>query len=100
MLMVGQAEQALVILEELPAGAGPPWQIEVMRGRAMILQGKWDQARAILPEAMKLSPDKVEAHYLLGLVYEHEKDYPRAAEQFKAAFESASPQLKMNGTAP
>lgn len=96
LLLIGQAEDALTILDALPAGSAPTWQVNVMRGRALILQGKWDQAKTVLPEAMRLSPDKSEAHYLLGLVYEHEKDAAKATEHYKAAFETAAPHLKLD----
>jgi tetratricopeptide (TPR) repeat protein len=53
----------------------------------LIASGKWDEARALLTSAVQLNPDPAEGLYQLGLVYQHDSDWPRAAEAFRKAFE-------------
>lgn len=88
MLLQNQPKEALSVLEKLPASAAPPWQIGTLRGRALIGLERWDEAKKILPDCTNLNADPAEAHYLLGLVYQHESDWPHAAESFRKAFES------------
>jgi len=78
----------------------PPWQVPLLRGRALMALGEWEQAAKVLPEAMKLNPDPTEAHYLLGLVYEHEKNYADAAGEYRKAFESTAPGTVFATTRP
>lgn len=88
-LVLGQSEQALATLKAIDPAALPAWQLSALRGWALVAQGQWDQARATLLEAVKLNPQPSEAYYLLGRVYQQQKDYEHAAEAFRHAFESA-----------
>jgi tetratricopeptide (TPR) repeat protein len=89
LLAAGETESALAALEGVEAGSVPPWQLQLLRGKALIAAGRWDDARAVLPDALKLNPHPAEAHYLVGLVHEHAQDWPRAAESFKRACEAS-----------
>jgi cytochrome c-type biogenesis protein CcmH/NrfG len=40
-----------------------------------------------LTSAVQLNPEPAEGLYQLGLVYQHDADWPRAAEAFRKAFE-------------
>lgn len=88
--MLNHPKEALELLDKVPASAAPGWQMSQIRGRALILQDKWADAKAILPEALKLNPDPAEAHYLLGLCFQHDQDPKNAAEQFRLAFEKTA----------
>jgi len=86
-----QPKEAMDLIDRIKPGAVPQWQIELVRGRAMMALDNWDKAKAVLPEALKLNPDPMETHYLLGLVYEREGDFKQAAEHYRAAFEGTAP---------
>jgi tetratricopeptide (TPR) repeat protein len=66
----------------------PPRRLQVLRGRLLIAQGQWDQARALLLQAAMLNPDPAEAYYHLGRVYQHMGNLKEAAEAYRRAFEA------------
>lgn len=88
--MLNKPAEAIEILDKLPAGSAPAWQCSLIRARALIGLGRWTDARAIVPEALKQNPDSAEAHYLFGLCYQNDQDWPHAAEQFRLAFEKTA----------
>ncbi len=89
-VLLKKPQSAIEILDKLPADALPTWQTSAVRARALMALEKWDDARKILPDAIKLNPRPAEAHYLLGLCFQHDKDSAQAAEQFKLAYEKLS----------
>jgi Flp pilus assembly protein TadD len=95
--MQSQCKPALDLIEKVPANAVPGWQIAELRGRALIGLEKWDDAAKVLPGALTLNPHPDEAHYLLGVVYEQQKEFAKAAAEYRQAFESTSagPNLKI-----
>lgn len=88
MLLQGDTAGAAGVLDAIPAGAVPPGQLQTLRGRAAILTGRWQEARALLEDAVKLNPSPAEAYYLLGIVHERAGDAGLAAAAFRRAFES------------
>lgn len=82
------AAQAAATLDQVADGAAPAWQIKTLRTLILIAQENWDDARIVAVEAMKLNPKPAEAHYLQGRVFEHDHDWPRAAEQYRLAYEA------------
>lgn len=88
LLEQNEAAQALAVLDQVGADDIPAWQIKTQRARILIAQENWDEARATAAEALKLNPKPAEAHYLNGEIAAHDQDWPRAAEQFKLAYES------------
>jgi predicted Zn-dependent protease len=100
LVLKNQPKDALDLLDKLPSGSTPAWQGSLIRGRALIALEIWADAKAVLPDALKLNPDPSEAHYLLGLCYQHEQDWPHAAEQFKLAFEKSSSGSKLINKQP
>src|SRR5262249_54990571 len=88
MLLQNQPADAIQIVEKVPPATAPAWQLALLRGRALIELNRWDEAKTVLPGALKLNPEPAEAHYLMGLVYQHGSDWQRAAESFRRAFES------------
>jgi tetratricopeptide (TPR) repeat protein len=87
LILQGHAKEAIEQLDSLPLGAVPPAQLAVLRGRALIGLEKWDDANKALEPSIGLNPDPAEAHYLLGLVHQHNNDFAHAAESFRKAYE-------------
>ncbi|MBI5154507.1 tetratricopeptide repeat protein [Candidatus Poribacteria bacterium] len=77
--------KAMDLLKSLPPGALDSGDGELLRGRALALTGRWDEARRIAVGLLKDSPDLAEAHYLMGLVYEHDREWELAAQEYRAA---------------
>ncbi len=98
-VLLNQPKDAIETLDKLSADSAPAWQTSLIRGRALIALQKWSEAKSILPEALKLNPDPAEAHYLMGLCYQHDQDWPHAAEQFRLAFERSESGRKLAITA-
>jgi Flp pilus assembly protein TadD len=98
-LMIGldQPREALALMEQIDAAAVPGWQMDVLRARALVALGQWQQAKSLLPGAMRLNPAPAEVHYLEGLVHQQEGNAPAAAASFRQAFELAAPNQKLAG---
>jgi hypothetical protein len=51
--------------------------------------GQWDEARrlatAVLAGAGRDSPLRGAAHYLMGTIYEHDRNWEKAAQEYRAA---------------
>jgi tetratricopeptide (TPR) repeat protein len=88
LLSTGDVASAAAMLDQLDAAAAGT-RVKVLRGRLLIASDKWDEARAILTSAAQLNPDPAEALYHLGLCYQHDGDWPRAADAFRRAYEHA-----------
>ena len=90
-----QATLVLDLLKHLPAGALPAWEPELLRGRMLAAQGQWDEARrlaaAVLAGASDGSPLHSAAHYLMGTIYEHERNWEKAAQEYRAANVTVTP---------
>ena len=80
-----QAEKVIDLVRLLPAGAMPAWEQDLLRGRMLAILGQWDEARRMAAAALKDKPDLGEAHYLMGMVYEHDRDWEKAAQEYRAA---------------
>ncbi len=89
MILQNQSKEALALVAQVAPGAVPGWQTSLLKGFALVQMEQWEQARSTLPDAIKLNPEPSEAHYLLGQCYEHEKDYVKAAAEFRLAFEKS-----------
>jgi tetratricopeptide (TPR) repeat protein len=96
-LMTGNPKEALALLAQIKDGQFPAGEINTLKGWAAVQSGQWDQAKTLLTSASLLNPDPAEACYLLGRVYEHENDLPKAAQFYRKAFER-SPLGKEMGT--
>jgi predicted CXXCH cytochrome family protein len=80
-----QAEQVMDLLKQLPAGALPTWEQDLLRGRMLTVLDQWDEARRLAAAVLKEKPDLGEAHYLMGMVYEHDRDWEKAAKEYRTA---------------
>jgi tetratricopeptide (TPR) repeat protein len=86
LLNLGETKAAGTMLDRLERSATGP-RAKFLRGRWLITAGRWDDARAMLVQAVHLNPDPSEAYYQLGLVHQHAGNWPLAAEAFRKAFE-------------
>jgi predicted CXXCH cytochrome family protein len=82
---LNRPKEAADLLAKLAPNVLPPWQEALLRARVMIVTNKWDQAKVHLLESIKQNPDVAETHYLLAQYYERSKDFPKAAEEYRAA---------------
>jgi tetratricopeptide (TPR) repeat protein len=91
LLSAGDAASAAAVLDQIApsAAAATGTRTKVLRGKLLIASGKWDEAKALLMSAVQLNPDPAEALYQLGLCYQHDGDWPRAADAFRRAYEHA-----------
>jgi len=87
-LAVGRTDAAATVLESIPANTVSPSQMNLLRGKVLCAQGKWDPAIALLTDAVKLNPQPAEAWYSLGRAYEHLNQLAKATEAYRKAFES------------
>jgi predicted Zn-dependent protease len=91
----GEAAAALELLDKMTPGTIPQWHLELHKGKAYVALGRWDDAKRVLPDAIKLNPNPAEAHYLLGISHQSSKEFEKAAEEFRAACESTSGGTKL-----
>lgn len=89
LLQAGDASAAAGVLERMDAKGLATARVKVLRGKLLIAAGKWDEARALLTSAVQLNPDPAEGLYQLGLVYQHDENWPQAADAFRRAYEHA-----------
>lgn len=87
LVQLKRPKEAMDLLAKLPANVLAPWEESLLRGRVMLAMNRPDQAKTHLLNAVKLNPDHPDAHYLLAQVYEREKDYAKAAAEYRAALE-------------
>ncbi len=80
-----QAEQVMDLVRLLPVGAMPTWEQNLLRGRMLAVLGRWAEAKRMAAAVLKEKPDLGEAHYLMGMVYEHDRDWEKAAREYRAA---------------
>jgi len=83
------------IIENIAPDTVATFQINAVRGRALLALGQWDQARDALNNAIQLNPKPAETYYLLGLIDEHDGNWSQAAKHYRAAFEATSDAQKI-----
>ncbi len=82
---------ALTLLDELDVEDAPAWQVQTLRGRALVELKRYQEAREALEQALKINPDPAEAYYYLGRVHEQAGDWQQASIAYRNAYEK-SPQ--------
>jgi len=87
-LALGDAPTAEALLAKISPQSVPAAQLNLVHGGIALQQEKWADAQRLLTAATQLNPDPAEAWYRLGLVYQHQQDWPHAAEAFRKACES------------
>ena len=95
LLAQGKPAEAIEQLSHISEGAAPKWEVSVLKAWALVALDRWDEAKALLPDTLGLNPNPAEAHYLAGLIYQHDQDWQRAAEAFRKAYESGADGKKL-----
>ncbi len=68
----GKTEEALVVLKQVRENMPGMPRIRTLLARPMIKHQQWDDAKAVLTEALEINPDDAEALDLLGVVLRHQ----------------------------
>lgn len=55
------------------------------KANAAIAAGQWDEAESLMKESCAVAPNFSAAHYNLGWIYEHKKDFTQAANEYRQA---------------
>jgi tetratricopeptide (TPR) repeat protein len=84
----GKGSEAIALLMKLPDGQIPNWRHNLLGARALMALNRWPDAKAAATAAIQQNPSHSEAHFLLGQIYEHENDWPRAAAEYRAGRQS------------
>jgi thioredoxin-like negative regulator of GroEL len=79
---------ALTLLMKLPDGAIPNWRHNYLGARILIGLNRWPDAKDAARAALQQNPRLLEAHFLLGQIYEHEQNWQQAAAEYRAAGKS------------
>lgn len=82
----GQVEQAIKELQSLMNGTQSDRDTQLVVAQVYSQAKRYPEAEAAAQKALTLSPqpdDAVRAHFMLGSIYEREKKYDLAEEQFK-----------------
>ena len=82
-----QPDAALASADQLK-DAVPPWQSSLLRAEALVALQRWPEAKLAAADSLKLNPNPAAAHYLAGVIASQEKDWERAAESFRKAYEA------------
>jgi tetratricopeptide (TPR) repeat protein len=85
---MAQPREAIDTLDRIPDGAAPDWQLAAVRGRALVLLERYDEAVPILQSAARLNPKPSEVYYLLGIAHLRQQRWADAAAAFRRAFET------------
>jgi tetratricopeptide (TPR) repeat protein len=67
------------------SATSPGAEHKFVTARRLMSEGSLSEARKLVLEGLKLSPDSVEGYNLLGILYTQEKDYIRSATAFEHA---------------
>jgi thioredoxin-like negative regulator of GroEL len=84
MIRAGRGPEAIDSLKALPLDAMPQNDRDLLAARALIAMSQWEDAQKILIDAVRHDPKLVDAHFLLGQVYEHANDWQNAAKEYRA----------------
>lgn len=87
LVQLGQAGDAMILLDQLNGDALDPTMRAVLRSRALIAAERWDEARRELTAALADHADIAELHELMGRIHEHHQQWQEAAEAYRTARE-------------
>jgi predicted CXXCH cytochrome family protein len=85
LLDTGKPGEALKLLMKLPGNALPNWRHNLLGARALMALNRWAEAKNAAQAAVSQNPASAEARFALGQIFEQEKDWPRAAAEYRAA---------------
>ena len=78
-------DEALAEMEKAQKGGTPSLESLKLRADILIGQKKWDQAVAVLKQAVALAPQDAQLRGGLGRTYLQQRDFPSAEKELKAA---------------
>jgi tetratricopeptide (TPR) repeat protein len=99
LLMLGDVDRAARLLDGIDTTCVSPLEVNLLRGRVLAGQGKDAEAIVVLQKATRLNPNPAEAWYELGLAYERQREWTKAAEAFRKAFETTETGRKVRPSA-
>src|SRR4051812_8764812 len=80
---------------ETPAASDPNQPAELVKqGRKLSDEGKYDEALALVKQAMEANPDLADAHLATGVALGLKGEYDQAREHIAKAIELSSPDQK------
>jgi thioredoxin-like negative regulator of GroEL len=88
LLLLGDVNRAATVLVGIDTTSLSPLEVNLLRGRVLAGQGKDAEAIVVLQKATRLNPNPAEAWYELGLAHERQREWTKAAEAFRKAFET------------
>ena len=83
MVNEGRAEEAIGMLNQELQNSPPTPDTHLGLGVAYLQKGDLAGARASLEKAVALKSDSVPAHYTLAMLFEKQRDYRRAVEEWR-----------------
>ena len=88
---------AALVLAGATAAAGQARSVSdvdalIARGERLVAMDRIDAAAAIANQVLALRPESARAHYLLGVIHEHQRTFDAAVAEYRAAIARA-PQL-------
>lgn len=89
--------EALSLLGEQTFADVPAWRVNTLRGRILVELERWEEARDVLTEALKINADPAEALYYMARVHAQADEWEEAAKAYRRAFEHTSAARAMLG---
>ncbi len=86
-LHLGRIDDANAYIKQVQRVEAGHRHAMLLEGIVLFRQGKNEQARAVLTQALKLNPDPARTHYYLGLVYEAQGNKDQALSHYRQALE-------------
>jgi tetratricopeptide (TPR) repeat protein len=88
LLQLQRVDDAAALLDAMPKTLQGTPPCALLRARVLVAQNRWESARRLAEEALAREPGLLEAHRVLGRIYEHQQDWPKAAEHYRALSEA------------
>lgn len=86
LLIQNKPDDVLKIVEQIKSDF-PAFQTAELKGEALVLLGRWEDATKELQQAVSLNPHPADALYALGICYQHGGDFQKASDTFRQAYE-------------
>jgi predicted CXXCH cytochrome family protein len=85
MLALNRPDEAILIAERLPRSAISDSGRDLLRAHGFILQQRWYLARPMLEKLLQAPAPDPQAHFLMARIHEHDQNWQKAAEHYRAA---------------
>jgi Tfp pilus assembly protein PilF len=84
-IQLSHGYEALSILRQIPADELPADRRGLLEGEIFMSLEKWEDAKRLLTAVAVNKSESRRVHELLAQIYEHQKDWQRAAMEYRAA---------------